>query len=115
MRKTVALVMALFVACAVVSFATAAQKKGGAKAPTAKHVTGEVVSVDATAKTITVKGKDKDLTFTLADNAKVMVQGKAGSLDQLKAGDHVSVKFEEKDGAEIAQEIHTSKAPAKKG
>jgi len=25
------------------------------------------------------------------------------------------VKYEEKDGAEIAQEIHTSKAPAKKG
>ncbi len=112
MRKSVVLAMALLFACAIVSFAVAAEKKA---APASHKLTGEVVSVDATAKTITVKGKDKDVTFTLADNAKVMVHGKAGSLDQLKAGDHVSVKYTEKDGAQIAQEVHTEKAPAKKG
>ena len=80
-------------------------------------MSGEVVSIDATAKSITIKEKGKDQdnhTFTLADNAKVMVHGKAGSLDQLKAGDNISVRYTEKDGAQIAQEVHTAKASAPK-
>ncbi len=113
MRKSVALVMVLFVACALASLAVAAEKK--ASKPAAHRATGEVVSIDATAKTITVKEKDKDVTFTLAENAKVMIHGKAGSLDQLKAGDHVNVKYMDKDGSQIAEEVSTAKAPAKKG
>ncbi len=113
MRKSVVLGMVVLFACAVASFAVAAQKK--AAKPASHHVTGEVVTVDATAKTITVKGKDKDTTFTLDEKAKVMIHGKAGSLDELKAGDHVSVRYTEKDGAEIAQEVSTAKTPAKKG
>lgn len=102
-------------ACAMVSSAVAAQKKMG-NTPAAKHVTAEVVSVDATAKTITVKEKDKEMTFTLAETATIKIQGKASSLDQLKAGDKIQIKYTEKDGAQIAQEIvHTEKAPAKKG
>jgi Cu/Ag efflux protein CusF len=113
MRKSVVLGMALLFACAVASFAVAAEKK--TPRPGSHHVTGEVVSVDATAKTITVKEKDKDVTFTLAEKAKVMIHGKTGSLDELKAGDHVTVRYTEKDGAEIAQEVSTAKTPAKKG
>ena len=91
-------------------------KAASAKAATKTHVVeGEVVSADATAKTITLKEKDKDTTFTLAEKAKVMIHGKAGSLDELKAGDHVTVRYTEKDGAEIAQEVSTAKTPAKKG
>ncbi len=112
MRKSVVVGMALLFACAVVSLAVAAEKKSTKTA--SHHVTGEVVSVDATAKTITVKEKDKDNTFTLAENAKVMIHGKAGSLDALKAGDHVSVRYTEKDGSQIAQEVSTMKAPAAK-
>lgn len=115
MRKSVVLGVAILFACAMVSFAVAAQKKASS-APAAKHVTAEVVSLDATAKTLTVKEKDREMTFTLAETAKIKIQGKESSLDQLKAGDKVQIKYTEKDGAQIAQEIvHTEKAPAKKG
>jgi Cu/Ag efflux protein CusF len=112
MRKSVALGMAVLFACAVASFAVATEKRSSK--PASRHATGEIVSVDATAKTLTVKEKDKDMTFTIADSAKVMIHGKAGSLDQLKAGDHVSVRFTEKDGASIAQNVSVVKAPAQK-
>ena len=56
-------------------------------------------SSDATAKTLSIKealkkgGEAKEeMFFTVADNAKVMVHGKAGSLTDLKAGDSVTVK-----------------------
>ncbi len=112
MRKSVALGMAILFACAVASLAVATEKKSAKAA--SHHAIGDVVSVDATAKTLTVKEKDKDMTFTIADNAKVMIHGKAGSLDQLKAGDHVSVRFTEKDGASIAQNVNVVKAPPQK-
>ncbi len=114
MRKSVVLGVAIMFACAIGSYAVAAQKKSSA--PASKHVTAEVVSVDATAKTLTVKEKDKEITFTLAETAKIKIQGKEATLDQLKAGEKVQIKYTEKNGAQIAQEVvHTEKAPAKKG
>ena len=112
MRKSLALGLVVLVACAVASFAVAAEKR--ASKPATHHITGDIVSVDATAKTLTVKEKEKEMTFTLADNGKVTVHGKTGSLDQLKAGDHVSVRYMEKDGASIAENVSVVKAPAPK-
>jgi Cu/Ag efflux protein CusF len=71
-------------------------------APKLKTVLGEVVSVDATAKTITVKhtvsGKSEDMTFGAGEKA-------VASLEKLKAGDHVRVAYAEVDGKPMASTI----------
>ena len=113
MRKMVAMLLAVVVGLTLATMVVAQEQK--TEKPKMQVLTGEVVSVDAAAKTITVKTKDKDVTLTLAADAKVMIHGKAGSLDQITAGEHVTVKYEEKEGAQVAQEIVTAKAPAKKG
>jgi Cu/Ag efflux protein CusF len=71
-------------------------------APKLKTVTGEVVSVDAAAKTVTVKhtvsGKSEDMTFGAGEKA-------AAALGTLKAGDHVRVAYAEVDGKPMASTI----------
>jgi Cu/Ag efflux protein CusF len=79
--------------------ATAAPKMA---APKLHTMTGEVVSVDATAKTLTVKhtvsGKSEDMTFGAGEKA-------AAALGTLKAGDHVRVAYAEVDGKPMASTI----------
>jgi len=71
-------------------------------APKLKTVLGEVVSVDATAKTITVKhtvkGKSEDMTFGAGEKA-------SAALGTLKAGDHVRVAYADVDGKPMASTI----------
>jgi 2-oxoglutarate dehydrogenase E2 component (dihydrolipoamide succinyltransferase) len=71
-------------------------------APKLKTVMGEVVSVDATAKTVTVKhtvsGKSEDMTFGAGEKA-------SAALGTLKAGDHVRVAYAEVDGKPVASTI----------
>ena len=62
--------------------------KAAPKTAAARHVTGEVVSVNQNAKTVTVKHgpKGKELTFGVE-------AGAAGQLSDLKAGDHVKIGY----------------------
>jgi len=68
----------------------------------AKTVTGEVVAVDATAKTLTVKhtvnGKPEEMTIGAADK-------NVDLLNTLKAGDHVQVAYADMDGKLMASRI----------
>jgi len=65
---------------------------------------GEVVSMDAAAKTLVVKGKKGDMTF---DVSSAKMKGYK-SMDGMKAGDKVGVKFVEKDGTKVATAIWKS-------
>jgi hypothetical protein len=67
------------------------------------RITGEVTSVDATAGTLTVKTKDKDINLTADSNAK-------GALGKVKVGDMVKVTYAEKDGKMLASSIAGVKA-----
>ena len=113
MRRVIALGVAMLFIAGVVSVGVAAEKASH-RAMTHK-VVGEVVSVDPTAKTLSIKetlkkgGEAKEMSFTLADNVKVMVHGKAGALTDLKAGDSVTVKHVMKDGKDTAEEIMVAK------
>jgi hypothetical protein len=95
MRKLVTFGLAtlLVLSLTTVLFANDAKEMKG---PHMK-VSGEVVSVDAATRTLTVRekmgDKNNDWTFTVEDSAKVMVAGKDDSLDHLKAGDLISVKY----------------------
>src|SRR5438876_12211381 len=108
---------ALLVAGATAS-AVAAEKAATHKAPMAHKSVGEVVSVDAAAKTLSIKetlkkGETKEMSFTISDSAKVMVHGKAGSLTDLKPGDSVTVKHMMKDNKDTVEEITVAKPMAK--
>jgi Cu/Ag efflux protein CusF len=114
------MVMAL-VAMVVVGFASLAvageKKASKASSPMHHKLVGEVTNIDATAKTFTVKeamktGEAKEITFTLGEHAKVMIHEKPGKIEDVKAGDSVTVKYMEKDGKNVAEECMVAKPKA---
>jgi Cu/Ag efflux protein CusF len=78
--------------------ASTAEKSGKVKA---RPFAGEIMSVDVATKTIVVKGKKAEATFDLGD-AKF---AKAYRMEDVKPGDKVLVRFEEKDGKMIAKYV----------
>jgi len=72
------------------------------KAARLHRLAGEVVAVDQTAKTVTIKhmmrGKPKEATFTVEDNA-------AASLVNLQPNDRVRLSYHKEQGRLIAQSI----------
>ena len=85
--------------------APAAMEKKAPEKAKAKSATGEVVSADAKTGMLTVKVKDKEMSFTAESKA---------ALDKVKAGDRVTVSYTEKDGKMMASSVKAAKAPAKK-
>ena len=113
MKKLALLLCGLLVVAGVASAASQATAPAKAKAPaaTAKtHVVeAEVVSADATAKTLTIKGETGDKT--------VPVEGAAAThLKSLKAGEKVKLtcRDNEKGEHQAITHITVEKAPAKK-
>ncbi|MBI4528069.1 MAG: hypothetical protein HY695_30105 [Deltaproteobacteria bacterium] len=93
-----------------VSFAQGAPPAGSEKkmekkseAPKTSRVTGEATAVDAKAGTLTVKAKDKEMSFT--------AEGKSakGALEKIKVGDQVRVSYTDKDGKLIARSVSAAK------
>ena len=123
MKKVIALVVAMLFVLSVAGLSFAAEKaapaapaekkeaapaKAEKKAPAkVKQVTGEVVAVDAKAKTLTVKGKKADVALSVDDKA-------AAKLADVKVGDKVTVKYKETDGKNVATSIVAKKAKAEK-
>jgi len=114
MKKTVLL---LSLALAAAGFAGAAQatKTDTTKAPKTvgktHEVKAEIAAVDATAKTITIKGE--------TENKTVPVKGKAvAGLKDLKAGDKVTLTCQDNEKGEHQAVVGIAKAapevPAKK-
>ncbi len=112
MRKVFVLALAAVCVLGIASLSMAAEK---AAPKSASHrMLGEVVSVDAAAHSLMIKetvkgGEAKEVTFNLDEKVKVMVAGKSAKIDDLKAGDSVTVRYTEKDGTKIAQELHVAK------
>lgn len=123
MKKMIAIVVSLLFVLSVAGLSFAAEQKAAAPAETKKeaapakaeekapakikHVTGEVVAVDAKAKTLTVKGKKGDMAFTVDEKA-------AAKLADVKTGDKVAVKYKEMNGKNIATSVAGKKAEEKK-
>jgi hypothetical protein len=90
-RKTVVMILSVlsfFAVAGVQAGEGAGEGKGGGKAGM-----GKVVSVDATANTITIKkskaGEPK--TFTLGTGATITIDGKPGTLTQITEGQRVKI------------------------
>jgi len=79
-------------------------------APKAKNFTGQIVALDLKALLITLRedidksGADETV-FTIDPNALVWIHGPKGKLDQLKAGDIVTVKYQVQERTWLAIEI----------
>jgi Cu/Ag efflux protein CusF len=80
--------------------AAPAAKSATHRIAAARHVTGEVVSVNQDAKTLTVKQapKGKELTFAVEADA-------AARLSDLKAGDHVKIGYVKSHNQLMAKDI----------
>ncbi len=93
--------------------AAPAEKKAVKKSAT-KQVTGEVVAVDATAMTLTVKGKKGDVALSADDKTAVKMGKEKKALADVKVGDKVKAKYTVKDGKNVAKSVALMAAPAKK-
>ncbi|HET6515711.1 MAG TPA: hypothetical protein VFG09_11175 [Thermodesulfovibrionales bacterium] len=123
MKKVIAIIVSVLFVLSVVGLAFAAEQaapapaapmekkemapaKAEKKAPAkVKQVTGEVLAVDAAAKTLTVKGKKAEVALSVEDKA-------AAKLADIKVGDKVTVKYKEMDGKNVA--THVTKKAEKK-
>jgi hypothetical protein len=73
-------------------------------------VKGKVKNVNVDQNQFTLlDDNNKDLTFTLEKDGKVLLNDKAGKIADLKADDMVTVKYEKKDGKLMATEIHATR------
>jgi len=118
MKKLFVLTLAAVCVLGLASMSIAAEKSASKNA--SHRMLGEVVSVDAAGHSFTIKetvkggGEAKEVTFNFDDKGKVMVAGKPGKLEDLKAGDSVTVHYTEKDGNKIAQQLNVAKPAAAK-
>src|SRR5512136_1722937 len=119
MKRALLVFLVLLIGAAFVTtvFAQAPAKQAPATAkapaaPTIHKISGAVVSVDAPTKMLGVKGSKGEVKFDVA-NAK-WTGYKA--VDEVKAGDKVTVKYTEKDGKMAATQVlkATPKAETKK-
>lgn len=108
MRKLIVMFVAAAFVCSMGAMA-AEKTTTTAKHTTLMHASGELVS--ASASSIVVKEKDKEVTFSANDKTTFHVQGKPAKVEDLKSGDHVNVKYEHTGDAMIAHDIAAS-APA---
>lgn len=66
---------------------------------------GTVKAVDATAKTLTVETKSGDATIAIGDKTTIKRGKNTVKLEDLKAGDRVTVVYAEQDGKHVARSI----------
>ena len=108
MKKVLVIGLALIFVVSLAIVAIASEEMYSLKGP--------VVSVDAGAKTVTVHSVEGvttadnnrwkgDVTFSTDDMTKISMHKEMKTLNDLKAGQNVKVKFHEKDGKSVAVEI----------
>ena len=68
---------------------TAAAEKSGPHAGTKLPYQGKVSAVDATAKTFSIKGKDKERVFVLTDTTKITKDGNPVEIGSIASGETV--------------------------
>ncbi len=105
-KKILALAVALLF---LVAFTNPALAKGSFQS-----LKGVVSSVDTWAKTLTVKEKKGEATI-VADEATIVMVGKEKkSFDVLKEGEHVTVKYQKKEGKLVATDITVANSHGRK-
>jgi phage baseplate assembly protein gpV len=100
MKRTLLVVLSLLFSVALVTAVYAQEKKAPAMPKVkALHFSGTVANVDLAANLLVVKGKKGEKSF---DVAGAKLKGYK-AMDEVKAGERVSVKYVEKDGKMMAE------------
>jgi hypothetical protein len=113
MKKSLMLLFVALFACVSVFAGTAPSAK-----PHSSHVSGEVVSVDAANNSFvireTLKDKStKEITIMCETGTKIMAAGKVATLNELTAGDHVTVAYSiSQEGKNMAHSVSIAKPQA---
>ncbi|HSW61706.1 MAG TPA: hypothetical protein VLH56_00055 [Dissulfurispiraceae bacterium] len=109
MRKIVLLACSLFIALILTTGAYAKEK------PRVIQRTGEVVTIDVAAKSMTVKHKTDTIIITLTDTTLVKMNRDRKTAADIQIGDRVTVWFFEKDKTARSIDIKPAVvAPAQK-
>ncbi len=93
---------------------TATTAPATAKAAKAMSFSGSVVSTDAIANTIVVKGAKGEETFSIAATGKITQGKKDVKLADITKDQKVTVKYTEEAGAKTASAVKVSAAAMKK-
>jgi hypothetical protein len=75
--------------------------------------TGKVISVDPKAQTVVVKASSGEKTFHMEKSTAINV-GSSRTLDQLQAGQDVTISYSTSGGKMVAKSIRAAAAPAAK-
>jgi hypothetical protein len=114
MKKTIAIIVAVLFVFALTSISFAAEKTAAPVAAPAekkeapaivKQVSGEVVTVDATAGTLTVKSKKKEVALSTNDKTVIKIGKEKKALADVMVGDKVKAKYTEIDGKNVAKSV----------
>jgi hypothetical protein len=89
-------------------------KAPAAKAAKSMTLSGTVVSSDAIANTLVVKGSKGEETFSIAPTAKITMGKKEVKIADVAKDEKVTVKYTEENGAKTASAVKISAAAAKK-
>ncbi len=128
MKRMVSITMALVFAFTLMSAFSAEAKKASTAKPaqktnavksaetsTLKTVTGKVVSVNTAAQAVTVavktKGKEEKTLVLLNEKTSIVMGSEKKKLEDIKKGDDLTIRYEVKDGNNVAKSIAV--APAK--
>lgn len=102
-RSTVSVLCSLILLFAV---AVRAQPRQEQTTDVGGQVTGEIMAIDHTVKTLTVKSANNDGGIYVTNNYTTIMNGdKAIGLSDLKKGWHVAVTSDQKSGKNVAQYI----------
>jgi hypothetical protein len=111
MKKALLVVLSLLFSAALVTTVFAQEKKAPeAPKPKAHHYYGTVISMDSAAKLLVVKGKKGEMKFDVADAKWKGYK----AMDEVKTGEHVKVKYVEKDGKMMAELVYKAVKATKK-
>jgi Cu/Ag efflux protein CusF len=75
---------------------------------------GTVSAVDAAAKTITLKGAQKDRVFAVTTETTIMKNGAAATVNDVAAGDYVTGAYMENNGKMELRSLKVGQPPKKK-
>src|SRR5262245_39650824 len=78
---------------------------GLASSVMAEETKARFKSALADKETFVVTEQDKDHTFKLGANAKILIDDRQVTLGDLKAGDNVTVTWQERDGQKVASMV----------
>lgn len=85
-----------------------ADEKGVVTKAHPTRISGKVISVDVSARTVTVKTKKKEITLRVTEKTKITAGGEEREFSDLTNGDELTLVAQEEEGEMVARAIRVS-------